>query len=158
MNKTEFLENLKKDRKDWEATLARVTVDKMNEPVLPAGWSVKDIIAHVAWHESEMAGLLESRVLAGSEWWGLPLDERNDLIYKQNKNLPLDEVRSWAEKEYARFNTAFEPLPEEALNDPTQFKDMPPDWVPWEVVASNTYEHYREHVDDIEKWLASKGK
>jgi hypothetical protein len=158
MKKSEFLENLKKDRRDWETTLASIAADEMNEPVFPEGWSVKDIIAHVVWHEGEMAGLMESKALAGSELWDLPMDERNSLIYKQHKDMPLDEVLAWDEKEYAHFLKVFDALSEEALNDPSHFMDMPSDWIPWEVIASNTYEHYREHVDDIEKWLAVKGK
>jgi hypothetical protein len=128
----------------------------MTEAILPEGWSLKDIIAHVAWHEREMVGLLESKALAGSDWWNLPMDERNSLIYEQHKDMPLDEVLAWAEKEYARFAKAFEALPEEALNAPSFFENMPPDWTPWEIIADNTYIHYRDHIDDIETWLAAK--
>jgi hypothetical protein len=158
MKKIEFLENLKKDRKDWETTLASVDEDEMNEAVFPEGWSVKDIIAHVAWHEGEMAGLLESMALAGSEWWDLPLDERNSLIFRQYQGMPIDEVMAWAKKEYARFTKAFEAVSEDALNDPSFFENMPSDWKPWEIIADNTYGHYREHIDDIEMWRSAKGK
>lgn len=158
MKKSEFLENLQKERKDWEATLASIAEDEMNEPVLPEGWSVKDIIAHVAWHEREMNGLLESMILAGSEWWNLPLDERNSLIFEEHRDMPLGEVLDWAEKEYARFTMAFEAVSEEIFNDPSFFENMPTDWKPWKIIAENTFEHYRDHLDDIEKWLAAKRK
>jgi dienelactone hydrolase len=31
---------------------------------------------------------------------------------------------------------------------------MPDDWVPWKIIASNTYGHYEQHTLDIEAWVA----
>jgi hypothetical protein len=158
MKKPQFMKILKNDRKAWESILAAVDKNDMTGPVLPSGWSIKDIIAHVAWYEDQMVGMLETNALAGSDWWNLPMDERNELIYKECKDLPLDDVLAWAEKAYARFSRAIEPLSEEALNDPSHFEDMPPDWFPWKVIAGNTYDHYRDHIEEIEDWLSAKGK
>ena len=157
MEKSEFLNTLRKDREAWEALLARVKKEEMTEPDLPGGWSVKDVIAHVTWHEREMSKLLETRALVGSDWWELPMDERNELIYEQYKDQPLEEVLKSAELDYPHFLTAFEPISDEALNDPARFEHMPPDWVPWKIIADNTYEHYRAHMPAIEEWLAAKG-
>jgi hypothetical protein len=157
MEKSEFLDTLRKDREAWEALLARVNQDEMTEPVLPGGWSVKDIIAHVAWHEREMAGLLEGRALAGSDWWELPMDERNVMIFELYIDRPLDEVLEFAQQAYAHFLATFKPITNKELNDPARFEHMPPDWIPWKIIADNTYEHYRAHMPAIEEWLAAKG-
>ena len=45
-------------------------------------------------------------------------------------------------------------LADEDLNDATRYKDMPKDWTPWEVVASNTFEHYSDHVAELRTWRA----
>ena len=45
-------------------------------------------------------------------------------------------------------------LADEDLNDATRYKDMPEDWTPWEVVASNTFEHYPDHVAELRTWRA----
>jgi hypothetical protein len=42
-------------------------------------------------------------------------------------------------------------LDESALDDAGSFAEMPPDWQPWSVIASNTYEHYDDHVKDLKK-------
>ena len=52
--------------------LAEVDSERMLEPGLPGGWSLKDVIAHVNWYEQEMVVLLETQELAGSELWELP--------------------------------------------------------------------------------------
>jgi len=33
---------------------------------------------------------------------------------------------------------------------------MPADWRPWQVVASNTYEHYDDHAQQAEAWIAKR--
>ena len=40
------------------------------------------------------------------------------------------------------------------MTDPTGFPNMPPDWQPWLVIAQNTYQHYQDHIKDVERWLA----
>jgi len=155
MKKTEFLDTLRNVRYTWEALLAKVEKEEMTETSLPGGWSVKDVIAHITWHEREMAGMFEAKALVRSEWWELPMDERNALIYKEFKDQPLDEVLEASIQDYERFLKALEALPENYLNDPAQFKNMPGDWIPWQVIAGNSYEHYRQHIPEIEDWLGT---
>ena len=149
-----FLDTLLNARKNWEALLAKVDKSRMTEPGLPVGWSVKDVIAHVYWHEREMSGMLEGKALKGSAWWELPLDERNQLIYEEQRDIPLDEVLETAQKEYERFMKALQGLPQEGLNDPGYFEGMPVEWKPWQIIADNSHEHYQAHVPDIKEWLS----
>ena len=153
MKKDKFLETLLEARKSWDELLGKVDKSQMTEPGLPGEWSVKDVIAHVWWHEREMSGMLEGKTLAGSEWWELPLDERNTLIYEELRDIPLEEVLETAKVEYERFLKALQALPEEGLNDPGYFEGMPAEWKPWEIIADNSYEHYLAHVPDIEKMV-----
>ena len=154
--KSEFLKTLKKDRETWESLLARVGHEEMIEPGLPGGWCVKDVIAHVTWYERQTIKLLETRSLVGSDWWKLTIDERNELIYEQYKDQPLEKVLESAKLDYAGFLVAFGPITDEELNDPSCFEYFPPDREPWNFLAGNTYEHYRDHIADIEAWLDAK--
>jgi len=45
-------------------------------------------------------------------------------------------------------------LTEEDLHDPLRFAEMPADWAPWQVIASNCYEHYRQHAPGFRDWMA----
>jgi uncharacterized damage-inducible protein DinB len=151
MDKSSFLNKLRSSRARWEAALADLDRSKMETPVEKGTWSVKDIIAHVTWFEREMVDLLNSRTLIGSDLWNLPQDERNAAIYKENRNRQLSEVLAEASQVYQRMLAEVENLTNEELNDPKRFKNMPEDWLPWEIVAQNTYEHYDAHLPDIEK-------
>ena len=47
-------------------------------------------------------------------------------------------------------------LSDEELRDPSRFEYMPTDWVPWEIIASNTFGHYQQHIPDIQAWIEEK--
>ena len=156
MNVREFQHTWRKDRAEWERVLAEVGEDRMLEPGLPGGWSVKDVVAHVNWYEQEMVVLLVTRELAGSDLWELPADERSVPIYEQGKDLPLDEVLAESNKLFERVWTLVSELADEDLVDSSRFNQMPEDWEPWKVIASNTYEHYQQHIPDIRAWFAER--
>lgn len=152
MDKATFLETLQVERADWEALLAELDAHQMTQPVVPGEWSVKDIIAHVTWHEREMVGVLRARALAGSDLWNLPLDDRNGVIYEQNRHRSLDDVRAEAETVFQQLVAGLHDISDEELINPLCFRDMPADWQPWKIIADNSFDHYRDHGAQIRAW------
>jgi hypothetical protein len=71
MDKASLLETLTETRSSWEALLAQIDKDQMQMPGATGKWSVKDVIAHVSWCESEIASVLRTHVLFGSDLWNL---------------------------------------------------------------------------------------
>ena len=154
MNKREFLETLQTVRAQWEELLVEVGKEHMQEPGVEGSWSVKDIIAHVTWPEREMVAILQARSLAvGSELWDLPQDELNAVVVAQNRDRPLQEVLAEEQQVYARFFEALNVLSEEELVEASHYQEMPADWIPWEMFASNCFEHYRAHMPALRAWL-----
>jgi uncharacterized protein (TIGR03083 family) len=154
LDKAAFLQQLHAERAAWDSLLASVDPAQLEQPGLLGDWTLKDVIAHLAWHEREMVGVITQRALAGSEWWNLPFDERNARIYALYRDTPLAEVLPLAEASYRDFLAAFAALTDADLNDPARYAHMPPDWEPWRVYSSNTYEHYRDHTADLRAALA----
>ena len=153
MNRADFLQTLYTQRDRWEALLERVGQDRMTFPGVEDGWSIKDIIAHVTWYEQEMVGLLQARRLAGSDLWNLPHAERNSIIYQQNRLRSLEDVLNESVTVYQQLRDLLEGLSDAELEDPHYFANMPDDWVPWQLVAENTYDHYHDHAASIQSWL-----
>jgi hypothetical protein len=153
LDKQTFLQSVKSTRAELEAALGRVAESRMAEPGVSGVMSVKDIIAHIAWFENEMVDLLENRTLAGSDLWDLPSDDRNAVIYDMNQGRSQEDIRQEAMQVYEQFSLALETLEDEELHDPTRFRNMPADWVPWQLLAENSSEHYEDHTADIRKWL-----
>lgn len=155
MDKTQFLARIRYSRSAWDALLAQFDDTYVLQGGTCGGWSIKDVIAHLAWHEREMLGMLKMRALAGSELWDLPLDERNAVIFEMNRERSLFDLRAEAHLAFVELVQALEAMSEEDLTDPRRFLGMPLDWVPWQVLASNTYEHYEEHCRQLRALLAS---
>ena len=149
MNKHEVISRIKAERARWNALVAQVDDDRMLQPRAGGGWSGKDIVAHVIWYEREMVGMLKSRVLAGSNLWAHPVHERNAAVHEEIKDLSLQEVRAWDDRTFPALIEQLERLPEEAYVDASYFERMPGEWVPWQVIAGNTFEHYPEHLPAI---------
>jgi len=154
MDKASFLQTLTEGRAAWEALLAQVDPQRMQEPHVSGMMSVKDIIAHVAWYENQTLGMVAQRAVIGSDLWYRSLDERNAAIYNDNHERPLDEVLAEERQIYTRLFAALQELSEAELNDYTLWRHMPAEWKPWQAFASNTYEHYPQHIPDIQEWLA----
>ena len=154
MNKSEFLETLQTVRAQWEELLAEIGKEHMQEPGAEGVWSVKDLIAHVTWPEREMVAILQARSLVvGSQLWDLPQDELNAVVVAQNRDCPLQEVLAGEQQVYTQFFEALQGLSEEELADASHFHEMPADWIPWEMLASNCFEHYRAHMPALRAWL-----
>jgi hypothetical protein len=153
MDKAELLNLVLTERANWEAALSEVGEDRMAEPGVDGDWSVKDIVAHITWSEREMVGVLQARALVGSDLWDLSNDERNAIVYQQNRGRALADVLAEAQDVYRQLMAALESLSDEDLNDPSRFADMPADWEPWRVIAGNTYLHYTDHAESIRAWL-----
>jgi hypothetical protein len=156
MNKTLFLERYRHARLDWEAALVKLDATQLLQVGAGGEWSVKDVIAHLAWHEREMIGMLQMRALTGSPLWELPLDQRNAAIYTENKDRCLAEVQAEAQEVFPILWQLLEALEEEDLHDPSRFAQMPREWTPLQVLAGNTYEHYEDHLPQLSALIASQ--
>jgi uncharacterized protein (TIGR03083 family) len=153
MNKAELLADIRAEWARWEALLGEVDEGQMTQPGAAGEWSVKDILAHVAWFEREMVGMLQARALVGSDLWQLPADQRNARIFEENRDRPLQDVLAEAQQVHQKLLEGLEALAEDDLVDPRRFPGMPEDWQPWKVIAGNSNEHYRDHSRDVRTWL-----
>ncbi len=157
MKKALFLETLRTKRAEWEALLAEVGEARMTQPGFAGDWTLQDVIAHVTWGEREMVGVLQARALVGSDLWGVSQTERNAAVYAQNRDRALPEVLAEAVQVHAQLVEELEKLSDEDLNDARRFQQMPAQWLPWQVIASNSYGHYDEHSPSIRAWLEHAG-
>ena len=159
MDKATFLARLKQGRAEWDTLMAEVThLDeaRMLEPGAAGHWSVKDVIAHIAWGEREMIGVIRDHALAGSPLWQVSQTERNEAVYQQNRDRPLAEVIADERDAYGQVLTAVSNLEDADFTDASRYAQMPPEWGPWQVFAGNTYEHYEEHIPLLRDWLAQQ--
>ena len=156
VTRTSFLETLRSTRSEWDDMLAEIPRELMEEQGVEGEWSIKDIMAHVAWHERQIVEMLRTRSMADSSpLWELTVDERNAAIYQENRERSLDDVISESGRVFRQLLREVEALSDVELNDPGQYSEMPAEWLPWKIIAENSFEHYPDHAECIQDWLNS---
>lgn len=148
-----LVEEITSKRQAWDSLVAAIPLERWEEPLEPGGWCLKDLTAHITWYEREVIPALQTHVLAGSELWELPLEERNQAIYELNKSRPLAEVLAESKDVFPRFVKAVADLDDADLEEPARFQNMPAEWKPMDLVTSNSTEHYEDHLDQVHAWL-----
>jgi hypothetical protein len=157
MNKSEFLDGLREEYRQWEALLDQIGEARMDQPGVAADWSIKDIIAHLTgWRRRTVA-----RVQAAQRGEGEPptpwpahlqaVDEVNAWIYEQNRGRSVREVLNDSDQVFQQLLAATEGLPDEVLNDPARY-------LPWleaeSIKPSDFFGHFHEeHEADMRAWL-----
>ena len=153
MDRVAFLSRLASARREWDQVLEGLARERMEESSLAGGWSVKDVVAHVAWSEREMVGVIRQKALIGSPLWELGQDERNAIVVAENRERDLDDVLEEERRVYAELLPLLEGLTTEELENGDRWQQMLPNVPPWRIFAGSTFLHYEEHAAMIAAWL-----
>ena len=74
-SKGELLERMRAGREEWDTLIAPIPDRARTEPALAGGWSVKDLIAHVAayenWTAAQIRAANEGRAPTDRELYGV---------------------------------------------------------------------------------------
>jgi len=167
MTKSDLLANIRRDRAQFDALVARVGEARMTEPALEDGWSVKDVLAHIsAWEKICMALVRNNEPIQApppgetspSEPSGAEeqrqTDAINDKVYQDNRDRPLADVVADAQRSYTDVVVMVEAMSQEQLETPLggpQFAGQSP--LVGELIGGNSDGHYREHIEQIARWL-----
>lgn len=125
--------------------------EKLDEVFLGT-WSVKDLLVHLTWYEREMTDMVKERETAVLELWGLPRKERNQRIYEQQRDQPLEQVLEEHQQIHEMLIQEIERLEDEDLNDPSRTPKMLPDSKLWELLEENIWFHYLLHSEALWAW------
>ena len=156
MTKSGLLKLIRDERGLLEMTLARLTHAQMLLPGVDGEWSVKDALAHISAWERRMIGWTGSHLHSETPAVPLPwdVDRMNAEIYAQIKDRPLADVLEEFRQSYWDSLALAESLSEEQLQ--TVYADTWPMGPLWTGIASNLNWHYKEHRQDIQKWLVTR--
>lgn len=153
---SELVDLVEETFESWMQLLESVPSDQLEKPGVSGDWSLKDIIAHITWHEAQMVDVMEARALIGSEWWELPTHERNAKIYDEYKSAPLQDVLDDATATHQQLVHWIGTLTDKDLNEAAALEGMPDDWLFGDILAQNTYSHYGDHASAVARWLSNQ--
>ncbi len=165
LNKAALLERIQHYRAILEETVRELDDEQLCRPGTES-WSIKDHLAHVATWEMGMVELMNKRprfAAMGVEeafMQGRSEDEINDLIFRQNKELSVQETLRKFNHVHSEMLQLLEKFSDSDLHRPYS------DYVPggdanrkdpvifW--VIGNTYAHFDEHQAYIKKLLETE--
>jgi hypothetical protein len=164
MDKAQTLKTIRKDHANLESLVAPLSESQLGSATLEGQRSIKDILAHIAAWERLCAHWIEDLLqgkpsrTAESER-GENEDVINERLYLENRDRPLREVLEDFHQAYQAFlkqvQAAFQALSDEDLNDPHRFPELEGHALN-ALIAGNSYSHYREHAEQIQRWLSNQ--
>ena len=123
----------------WQQLMTMVngiSEERLTEQGAVGVWSVKDLLGHIAYWDAvaadNAAQLARGETVEDEDWQAL-----NERSAAERADWSLDQVRAELERSHARVLDALERYPE----------------ISEEHWAGETWEHYDEHVIDLNAWL-----
>jgi hypothetical protein len=146
--KAEIINRVRASHAELVSALQRFTLDKMTLPGVNGEWTIKDMLAHVTWWEKHLLRRLRSGhddvydgvtdVAEGRR----RTDEANARILAEHRDQPLPAALDDFDASYAATLAYIEAMPADDLAR----EDIA------EPVGFDTYGHYPEHTQMLEKW------
>jgi uncharacterized protein (TIGR03083 family) len=158
MDRHELLANMRTGREQLDAALARLEPSQMTEPILDAGWSVKDLLAHIGWWEQRIVNTYNTLLrddIPDPALDAMPVDELNQMVYFEHASRSLRDVQRDERRAYDQLVSLAEHAPEADLFAPDRFawtEGQP--FVAW--MSGNTYEHYAHHLPALQTVIDEK--
>jgi hypothetical protein len=162
MKKTQLIEQIQLEQAELNSTLASLPPAHWHLPgVVGPSWTVKDIIAHLAVWATRMTDWLQAFNTGTATGTAVPfglqdaaLDQVNHLIYLENREKSRQEVESMRQAAYDRIITLVEAIDETQLMQRV-LPETTSGPFGWEIIAANSFEHEREHQEDILTWMGN---
>jgi hypothetical protein len=157
-SKPELLQAIYSARKEWEALIDQIPHKRLSEALSPGSWSIKDIIAHITEYDRWLALGLALRLQKPPQIWldDFGLDEFNAVLHQQIADRNPDEILLDSKQVFQDMINEIEAHSEAYLFGTHHVKGVPDVIVPSQMLKSESYGHYRDHIPAIRDWLSSQ--
>jgi hypothetical protein len=140
--KQKLLDNEDRLWREMHARLERLSPGDWLRPGVNGEWNAKDLLAHVAaWHAHTTDRFESLRMTGELPTFNLDVDEFNQKLFEENRDLSLHEVQAMSGASRHRFREEIDLLPNEPGEDVQQ------------IVYANGDEHYEEHIPHLDAFL-----
>jgi hypothetical protein len=155
MNKSDILSHLESEREAILEILETIPQEHWLTPGVVGEWSIKDILFHLSRWEAELIKLL----------WELLQEQKPSTLQLTQKNVDITNQDFYLESRFRSLERVLddfhavrnqtilrvETFTDKELNDTKRFpwlKERPL----WEWIASDSFEHEKEHAPEIAAW------
>ena len=159
MRRAELVQELNSEQQAWEALLAEIGPDRMEEAGVAGAWSIKDVVAHLTAWRRRTVGRLEAVARGRPEpahEWPAELhedDEINAWFHERDRDKSLRQTLAESRGVFEQLVSAIEKLPEDVLDHPERL----PWWQGAPVSGAAFFAHFHdEHEADMRAWLSGQ--
>ena len=159
-SKSLLLHHIRSERASLEAVIELLGASNLTQPVLDDGWSVKDVLTHITAWERRIVRAIGEGQRGETPGWPEPgmtladVDALNARDFARNRERSLEDVLDDSLASYQAAVACAESLSDDEVMRPPAWRDSVP---LFRMIGANTWEHYREHIDQIEAWHAGQG-
>jgi hypothetical protein len=150
----EIIIQIERAHAEWTGLILELTPEEMTKPGPPerGGWSVKEIVAHIAVYQEWLGEFISNR-----DWPVSPphlnspdTDTRNAAFRLEYRDTSLADVLELASQAHRTLVAAIATMTEEDFADGTRLGFPPgPEWDPRRLILANTVEHYAAHAGAV---------
>lgn len=167
LTKSQLLQTLQRERHGWEALVQQVETRRMTVPGAAGYWSVKDLLSHIEFYEAWLVEWLEAALSGGFPAISVlddpDIEQRNQAIFQLTHDFTLAQVLLRTAQTYHKLVDLLTAFPEDNFTDAEQTSwFMQPYWSSFsylaDAIANYTWEHYHEHLPDLQRWLTEGGR
>ncbi|MEZ4660419.1 MAG: DinB family protein [Caldilineaceae bacterium] len=156
LNKSELLQWLQQEYQLWQAFLAEIGPERMDQPGVNGDWSMKDIVAHLTGWLPKLINGLRAAHRGEPEPplpWPAHLDDEDDInawIYASNRERPVREVLDESQHQFQRLLQVIEELPDDVRIERVE----PAYYLVWigdkRFLTTEFFDHFRDdHEPDV---------
>ena len=148
MNREQLIARIERSWSAFNDACAGLSDAASKQPGIVEGWSVKDLMVHVATWEDETLKALPL-IMQGKRpprYGGV--DNFNERQNEANSTLSLKEARDLLQRSHGRLLDFIATVPEACFATETRFRHR---------LRLDTWGHYPEHTEAILAWRRSKG-
>jgi phenylalanine-4-hydroxylase len=158
MTRDEVLDQLKRERAEFDKLVDAIPADAMDEPVPDGVHSPKQIVAHVSAYEQ----LIVERLRAARLGQTTDLDRDrvgwesfNDRIWSESESVDAEIVLTQSARMFLAMLEELASLPDSEFGALSKVAEaIDPGWLRgqalWEVIGVDTFEHYPMHYAQLE--------
>jgi hypothetical protein len=173
-SKSELLSKIQTEHTPLEILIALLTEEQMIKPETIGAWSVKDVLAHLTYHEQHMLHELDlarrgelppktppsaeattDTTDTETEDWPEGVHQLNAHIFLEHKDQLLLEVLANFHRSFQQVCEAVEMFSEEDLLTSHDLASLFGEPL-YDVIGGSSYEHYSEHVASIQAWISKQ--
>lgn len=156
-SKSELLQAIHTSRNEWDALITQIPHHRLSESLVSGSWSIKDVIAHVTEYDRWLALGLAMRLQKPPQIWldDISLDEFNAVLHQQIADRNPDDILLDSNRVFQDLINEIEAHSEAYLFGTHHVEGVSDDVIPFQLLKSESYGHYNDHIPAIRAWLSS---